>query len=75
VDTFTKWIKVKLVASITMSNSVEFIIEIMYRFGKPSNIVTESGTQFTAREFRDICVDSGIRINYSSVSHPRCLEA
>jgi hypothetical protein len=31
----------------------------MYRFG----------TQFTVREFKDFCVDSGIKINYDSVSH------
>jgi transposase InsO family protein len=70
VDKFTKWIEVKPVASITMAKVVEFIKEIMYRFGIPNNIITDNWTQFTAREFKDFCADSGIKINYASVSEP-----
>jgi hypothetical protein len=70
VDKFTKWIKVKPVASITAAKAVEFIKEIMYRFGVSNNIIIVNRTQFTAREFKDFCADSGIKINYASVSHP-----
>jgi transposase InsO family protein len=69
VDKFTKWIEVKPAASITAAKVVEFIREIMYRFGIPNNIISDNGTQFTTREFKDFCVDSGIKINYASVSH------
>jgi transposase InsO family protein len=65
-----KWIEVKPTASITAAKAVEFIKEIMYRFSRPNNIITNSGTQFTVREFKDFCTDSGIKINYASVSHP-----
>jgi transposase InsO family protein len=41
----------------------------MYKFGVPNNIITNNGTQFTTREFKDFCVDSRIKINYASVSH------
>jgi transposase InsO family protein len=71
VDKFTKWIKVKPTASITAAKAVEFIKEIMCRFGVPNNIITNNGTQFTAREFKDFCADSCIKINYASVSHPQ----
>jgi transposase InsO family protein len=50
---------------------VEFIKEIMYRFGIPNNIITDNGTRFTVRDFKDFCADSGIKINYASVSHPQ----
>jgi transposase InsO family protein len=70
VDKFTKWFEVKPTASITVAKAVEFIKEIMYMFGVPNNIITDNGTQFTAREFKDFCVDSGIKVNYASVSHP-----
>jgi hypothetical protein len=70
VDKFTKWIKVKPAASITAAKAVEFIKEIMYRFGIPNNNITDNGTQFTWREFKYFCADSGIKINYASVSHP-----
>jgi hypothetical protein len=69
VDKFTKWIEVKPVASITVAKAVEFIKEIMYRFGVPNNIITDNRTQFTAREFKDFCADSGIKVNHASMSH------
>jgi hypothetical protein len=69
VDKFTKWIEVKHAASITAAKAVEFIKEIMYMFGIPNNIIIDNGTQFTVREFKDFCVDSGIKINYATVSH------
>jgi transposase InsO family protein len=65
VDKFTKWIEVNPAASMTVAKVVEFIKEIMHRFGVPNSIITDNGTQFTVREFKDFCVDSGIKINYS----------
>jgi transposase InsO family protein len=70
VDKLTKWIKVKPAPSITEATVVEFIKEIMYMFGMPNNIITDNETQFTARAFKDFCPNSGIKINYASVSHP-----
>jgi hypothetical protein len=67
VDKFTKWIEVKPDASITAVKVVEFIKEIMYKFGMPNNIITDNGTQFIMRDFKDFCADSGIKINYASV--------
>jgi hypothetical protein len=66
---FTKWIEVKTVASIIAAKVVEFIKQIMYNFGMPNNIITDNGTRFTVREFKYFCMDSGIKINYASVSH------
>jgi hypothetical protein len=71
VDKFTKWIEVKHAASIITAKVVEFIKEIMYRFGVPNNIIIDNGTQFTAREFKEFCSYLGIKINYASVSHPQ----
>jgi hypothetical protein len=69
VDRFTKWIKVKPTASITAAKAMEFIKEITNRFGVTNNIITNNGTQFTAREFKDFCADSGIKVNHASISH------
>jgi transposase InsO family protein len=71
VDKLTKWIEVTPAASITAAKVVEFIKEIMYRFGVSNNIITDNGTQFTLRESKDFCADSDIKINYASVSHPQ----
>jgi hypothetical protein len=70
MDKFTKWIEVKPIASITVDKAMEFNKEIMYWFGMPNNIIIDNGTQFTTREFKDFCADSGIKINYASMSHP-----
>jgi hypothetical protein len=43
VDKFTKWIKVKSTASIIAVEAVEFLKEIMYRFGIPNNIIPDNG--------------------------------
>jgi putative transposase len=50
---------------------LEFIREILYRFGVPNIIITNNGAQFTTREFRDFCADACIKINYALVSHPQ----
>jgi hypothetical protein len=71
VDKFTKWIKVKPAASTIVAKAAEFNKEIMYKFGVPNNIITDNGTQFTVREFKDFCVDSDIKINHASMSHPQ----
>jgi hypothetical protein len=71
MDKFTKWIEVKPAASIIAAEAVEFIKEIMYMFGIPNNIIADNETRFTVREFNDFCADSGIKINYASVSRPQ----
>jgi transposase InsO family protein len=71
VDKFKKWVKVKPATSVTVARAVQFIKEIMYRFDVPNNIITDNGNQFTVREFKNFCADSGIKINYASVSHPQ----
>jgi hypothetical protein len=69
VDKFPKWIEVKPTTSIIAAKAVEFIKKIMYRFGVSNNIIIDNMTQFTTREFKDFCADSGIKINHASVSH------
>jgi transposase InsO family protein len=69
VDKFTKWIEAKPAVSITTAKVMEFIREIMYQFGVLNNIITDNGTQFTMREFRDFCAKASIKITYALVSH------
>jgi hypothetical protein len=42
VEKFIKWIKVKHADSIKVAKAVEFIKDIMYRFGVPNNIITDN---------------------------------
>ena len=63
VDKFTKWIEVKPITKISSDRAVEFISEILHRFGFSSTIITDLGSNFTSQEFWDYCKNSCIDIN------------
>jgi transposase InsO family protein len=71
IDKFIKWIEYKPIASLTSAKAVEFIQEIIFRFGIPNNIITDLWSNFTSSEFFDFCKQRSILIKYASVAHPR----
>jgi transposase InsO family protein len=71
IDKFTKWIECKTIASLTSAKAVEFIQEIMFRFGIPNSIITDLGSNFTSSKFFDFCEQRSIQIKYALVAHPR----
>ena len=44
IDKFTKWIEFKLLAKYSAAKAVEFIQDIMHRFGMPNRIITDLGS-------------------------------
>jgi transposase InsO family protein len=71
IDKFTKWIEYKPIASLTSAKAVEFIQNIIFRFGIPNSIITNLGSNFTNSEFFDFCEQRSIQIKYALVAHPR----
>jgi transposase InsO family protein len=71
IDKFTKWIEYKPIVSLTSAKAVEFIQEIMFRFGIPNNIIIDLGSNFTSSEFFDFYKLRSIQIKYASLAHPR----
>ena len=71
IDKFTKWIEYKSLVKFNATKAVEFMQDIMYRFGMPNRIITDLGSPFTAIEFRSWAQDCGISIDYASVAHPQ----
>jgi len=71
VDKFTKWMEVKPITKISSDHAVEFISEILYRFGFPNTIITDLGSNFTSQSFWDYYENSCIDVKYVSVAHPR----
>jgi hypothetical protein len=55
IDKFTKWIEYKPIAYLTLAKAVEFIQDIIFRFGIPNSIITDLGSNFTSSEFFDFC--------------------
>ncbi|XP_066320100.1 uncharacterized protein [Miscanthus floridulus] len=69
IDKFTKWIEYKPLIKFNATKAVEFMQDIMYRFGMPNRIITDLSSPFTAIEFRSWARDCGISIDYAFVAH------
>jgi transposase InsO family protein len=71
IEKFTKWEEYKPIATLTSSKVVEFIREIIFRFGIPNSIIIDLGSNFTTDEFFDFCEHKCIQLKYASIAHPR----
>jgi hypothetical protein len=63
IDKFTKWIEFKPIASLTSAKAVEFIQDIIFRFGIPNSIITDLGSNFASSEFFDSANKRAFRSN------------
>jgi transposase InsO family protein len=71
IDKFTKWPEATPVVNITQGAAIAFLKSIVCRFGVPSRIIMDNGTQFTSRIFQEYCEDIGTQLCFASVAHPR----
>jgi hypothetical protein len=71
IDKFTKWSEATPVVSITQGAAVAFLKSIVCRFGVPSHIITDNGTQFKSRLFQEYCEGIGTQFCFASVAHPK----
>jgi ribonuclease HI len=71
IDKFTKWIEYKPIAKLTPDWVVDFISDILHRFGFPNTIITDLGSNFIANQFWEFCENACIEVKYVSVAHPR----
>jgi hypothetical protein len=55
VDKFTKWIEAKPMATASSKTAVEFINEIIHRYGFMNRIIIDNDTQFTGSGFVNFC--------------------
>jgi hypothetical protein len=59
IEKFTKWPEATPVVSITQGAAVAFLKSTVSRFGVPSRIIMDNGTQFTSRLFQEYCEGIG----------------
>jgi hypothetical protein len=71
VDKFTKWIEVKPVTCPKADRVLNFLDELMHRYGLPHHIITDLGSNLNNHQFWEYCENSGIDIRYVLVAHPR----
>jgi hypothetical protein len=71
IDKFTKWIEVKSVTCPKDDRVLDFLDELVHRYGLPHRIITDLGSNFNNHLFCEYCENSGIDVWYVSVAHPR----
>ena len=72
IDYFTKWVKVKALATIMEKNVRNFVWRnIIRRYNIPRVLVSDNGKQFENNTFRFVCSQLGIKNHYSSPAHPQ----
>ncbi|XP_057452113.1 uncharacterized protein LOC130743916 [Lotus japonicus] len=72
VDYYTKWIEAEPLATITTARVQRFFYKnVISRFGVPGVLVTDNGTQFTSKGFRDLLDGLHIKQRFTSVEHPQ----
>jgi hypothetical protein len=71
IDKFTKWIKVKPVTCPKADRVLDFLDELVHRYGLPHRIITDLGSNFNNHQFWEYCENSWIGIRYLSVAHPQ----
>jgi hypothetical protein len=71
VDKFTKWVEAAPVTTQDSTAAINFIKSIVFRFGVPHSIITDNGTNFTSKEFKNYCGSMGIKVKFASIAHPK----
>lgn len=56
IDYFTKWVKVASYANVTKQVVARFIKnQIIYRYGVPSETITDNGTSLDNKTMKELC--------------------
>jgi transposase InsO family protein len=69
VDKFTKSVEAAPVTTQDLTAAINFIKSIVFRFGVPYSIITDNGTNFTSKKFKNYCEGLGIKLKFASVAH------
>uniref|UniRef100_A0A1A8N061 Gypsy retrotransposon integrase-like protein 1 n=4 Tax=Nothobranchius TaxID=28779 RepID=A0A1A8N061_9TELE len=70
-DYYTKWPEVAFMPTVTTAAVTAFLTSIFSRFGNPTEIVSDNGTQFTSKEFADFLLVRNIVHRKVSLYYPQ----
>jgi transposase InsO family protein len=71
IDKFTKLIEVKPVTFPKAERVLNFLDELVHRYGLPHRIITDLGSNFNNHQLWEYCGNNRIDIRYVSVAHPQ----
>jgi hypothetical protein len=59
---FTKWIEVKPITYAKADRVLDFLDELVLRYGLPHRIIIDLGSNFNNHQFWECCENSGIDV-------------
>jgi hypothetical protein len=65
IDKFTKWIEVKPVTCPKADRVLDFLDELVHRYGLPHRIITDLGSNFNNHQFWEYCKNNGLMSDMS----------
>lgn len=70
-DTFSKWIELSPIGAATAKNVVSRMKDILLRCGAPDVLISDNGTQFTSKLFRELAEDWQITFQTTAPFSPQ----
>jgi hypothetical protein len=70
IDKFTKWIRVKPVTCPKADRVLDFLDELVHRYGLPHHIITDLGSNFNNHQFWEYYEKSPIPVPTDKLSAP-----
>ncbi|PIO60549.1 integrase core domain protein [Teladorsagia circumcincta] len=71
VDAYSKWPEIVQMSSISSTATIQVMKIIFAKFGNPTTLVTDNGTQFTSSQFALFCRSRGINHIRTPPFHPQ----
>lgn len=71
IDTYSKWLEIKIMNVTTTSKTVEAMRSWFAAHGLPLEVVTDNGPQFRAAEFKEFLQANGVRHTLTPPYHPQ----
>ncbi|XP_054259428.1 uncharacterized protein K02A2.6-like [Macrosteles quadrilineatus] len=70
MDSFSKWMEVFLMGSISTGKTIEKLRTLFSAYGLPEELVCDNDTSFTSLEFREFLRKNGVKLTFSPPYHP-----
>lgn len=71
IDAFSRWLEIFPMSNANTNNTIQALSTLFSRFGLPRQIVSDNGSQFTSREFKEFCSRNGIKLVFTTPYHSR----
>ncbi|KAL1490130.1 hypothetical protein ABEB36_012870 [Hypothenemus hampei] len=71
VDSFSKFLLARPARTTSSKETIQIMRDLFALFGTPQRIITDWGKAFTAKNFKDFCIEKKIKHVLNTISSPR----